>query len=115
MLFGLIQTRKDKRIKELEYKLNIANMRYMQVYNEVTQLKAQQVKIEPYKAVRILTRRELNMSAADRQRLALNDMCHTLTDIIRENTNVTVSDDDLGGKRYEMTVLMGFPKGDKYE
>ena len=115
MLFGLIQTRKDKRIKELEKELTIIRICYAQADNEARRLKATQTEIKTYKASRVLTRRELNMPAADRQRLALNSMCHTLTDIIREYANVTVSDDDLGGKRYEMTVLIGFPKGNKYE
>lgn len=113
MLFGLIQTRKDKRIKELEYELNIANMRYMQADNEARRLKATQTEIKTYKASRVLTRRELNMSVADRQRLALDDMCRDFIDLVREHVSIEMKDDVLGGKRYEMTVLMGFPKGDK--
>lgn len=113
MLFGLIKTKKDKRIEELEKELAVANICYMQADNEVRRLRLQRTEIKPYKVSRVLTRGELNVSIADRQRLALDDMCKDYTDFIRDNADVIVKDDVLGGKRYEMTVLMGFPKGDK--
>lgn len=111
MLFGLIKTKKDKRIEELEKELAVANICYMQADNEVRRLRLQQSEIKPYKAVKILTRRELNMPVADRQRFALDDMCRDFTDFIREHVNIKIKDDVLGGKRYEMTILVGFPRG----